>query len=101
MRTFMRRLIASACGAASLVILYACVAGGGYGDGAEVSYGADFYEPFGYEYGGWGPNYRVGPPHGGERRPEHSGGAHPHPPAYHPAAPSRSVPSIPSRPRGH
>lgn len=99
MRTFMRVLIASACGSASLFILYACVAGGGYEGGAEVSYGADFYEPFGYEYGGWGRNYRVGPPRGGERRREHPGGGHP--PPYHPAGPSRSVPSIPSRPRGH
>jgi hypothetical protein len=99
MKTLMRRCIAGVCVATALIILYACVAGGGYEGGGEVAYGADFYEPFGYEYGGWGPNYRVGPPRGGERRPEHSGGSHP--PAYHPAPPSRGVPSIPSRPRGH
>jgi len=49
-----------------MIIVFAaaagCVAGGGYDGGAEVGYDVGFYEPFGYEYGGWGPGYGVGPP---------------------------------------
>jgi len=40
-----------------MIIVFAaaagCVAGGGYDGGAEVGYDVGFYEPFGYEYGGW------------------------------------------------
>jgi hypothetical protein len=58
----------------------------GYGDGgASVGYIGGVYEPGGYEYGGWGPGYRVGPPRGGIRR-EHGGG--------------RAAPSIPRGARG-
>lgn len=68
--------------------LAACaVEGVGYGGGdVGVSYVGGFYEPFGYEYGGWGPGYRIGPPRnrGGGR-----GGA-----------PGRGVPSIPTTPHG-
>jgi hypothetical protein len=97
----MKRWLRCAFGIAVLTLLQACVAGGGgyyEGGGAEVSYGADFYEPYGYEYGGWGPRYWVGPPRGGDHRPDHDhrGGS---PPAYRPAEPSRSMPSIPSRQR--
>jgi hypothetical protein len=101
MNLCVRRWLAGAFGLALLTLLSGCVVGGaGYeGGGADISYGADFYEPYGYEYGGWGSRYHVGPPRGGERRPEHSSGSRP--PAYRPAAPSRSMPSIPSRPRGH
>jgi hypothetical protein len=87
-------------GAALVMLLPGCVAGGGgdYDGGVSVSYGADFYEPFGYEYGGWGPGYWVGPPRrgGGWHHRDYGGGRGP---AYHPAAPSRSMPSIPSRHR--
>jgi hypothetical protein len=45
------------------------VQGGGYdgdvGVGVGVGYVGDYYEPYGYDYGHWGPGYRVGPPHGG------------------------------------
>jgi hypothetical protein len=55
------------------------------------------YEPTGYVYGGWGPDYRVGPPrHGGQRRPEQSP-----PRAYRPAPRSRTLPSIPTHPHTH
>ena len=57
-------------GGALVLLLPGCVAGGG--GGVDVSYGADFYEPLGYEYGGWGRGYRVGPPRG--RGGEHVGG---------------------------
>jgi hypothetical protein len=101
-----------ALGAVLLTVVQGCVVGGGgyydgdgyYDGGAEVSYGADFYEPYGYDYGGWGPGYRVGPFRGGEH---HDRGGDHHPdrgggrgaPAYRPAAPSRSMPSIPSHSR--
>ena len=84
-----------------LVVVFAavagCVAGGGYDGGVDVGYGVDFYEPFGYEYGGWGPGYGVGPPRRGFDRGRGEGAPHP---AYRPAAPSRSMPSLPSRSRG-
>jgi hypothetical protein len=83
-------------GGALVLLLPGCVAGGG--GGVDVSYGADFYEPLGYEYGGWGPGYWVGPPRGGEgwHHRDYGGGRAP---AYRPAAPSRSMPSLPSRHR--
>jgi len=60
-----------------------CVADGGYGGGADydgsaaVGYGVDFYEPYGYEYGGCCGRDRVGPPrrgddHGHDHGPTHS-----------------------------
>jgi hypothetical protein len=67
-------------------VLCACLAGGGYIGG--------YSEPYGSDYGGWGRGYHVGPPRGGERRPEPSS-TH----AYRPAPSSRSTPSIPTRPR--
>jgi hypothetical protein len=92
------------------------VTGVGVGYDGEAAYGGGYYqpygyyEPYGYEYGGWGPGYRVGPRWGGGRR---DGGGHAgpgpqggnHGPGggrpYRPAAPNRSMPSIPGHPRGH
>jgi hypothetical protein len=92
---------------ALLVCLGGCVAVGGYDGpsgyygGSVVGYGVDFYQPYGYNYGGWQPGYRVGPPlRGGFNRP---GRSYSHPsggPSYHPAAQSRPMPSIPMHPRG-
>jgi len=88
-----------------MVVLFAavasCVVGGGYdGDvGVGVGYGVGFYEPGGYDYGGWGPGYGVGPPRGGSDRGRPDSHAAPHP-SYRPAPPSRSVPSVPTHPRG-
>jgi hypothetical protein len=87
-----------------IVVMFAavagCVVGGGYAGAVGVGYGADFYEPGGYDYGGWGPGYRVGPPRRGfdeGRRPESHAAPHP---AYRPAPPSRSMPSLPTHSRG-
>ena len=90
----------------ALIALDACVGGGvAYeGDG----YGVDYYEPYGYVYGDWGPGYYVGPYRRGWHRDGHAGdgrgpggspGAHPAPRPYHPAASGRAMPSIPSRSR--
>jgi hypothetical protein len=79
-----------------------CVVGGygggyGYDDRSTVGYGVGYYEPSGHDYGGWGPGYHAGPPpRGGYEHPAQSD-SHP---AYHPASPSRSVPSIPTQSRG-
>jgi hypothetical protein len=97
MSVALRRWLFGALSGAVMVLLQGCVAGGG-GGGVDVAYGADFYEPYGYVYGGWGPRYWVGPPRGGGgwHHRDYGGGRAP---AYHPAAPSRSMPSIPSRQR--
>jgi hypothetical protein len=75
-----------------LGIVSACaVTGVGY-DG-EVGYVGGFYEPYGYDYGGWGGRYHVGPPRGGAGRDggRAGGGGH---------AGGRGAPSIPSGARG-
>jgi hypothetical protein len=75
-------------GVFALVALTACLVGG-YGGadvGVGVGYAGAVYEPGGYEYGGWGPAYRVGPPRGVR---EERGGR-----------PARSAPSIPRGARG-
>lgn len=78
-------------GAALSLVLAGCVVPGGYGYDGGV--GVDYYEPFGTEYGGWGPGYLVGPGRGGDRRGgDGGGGGH----AYRSAAGSRSAPSIPT-----
>ena len=73
-----RGLVAAAALFAAFAILASCtvgVGGGGYyGDGyAGVGYVGDYYEPYGYDYGGWGGRYHVGPPPGGRG---HDGGGH-------------------------
>jgi hypothetical protein len=91
-----------------LVALAACAVGvggagydGGYAD-VGVGYEGGFYEPYGYDYGGWGGRYHVGPPRGprgggGEGHPGGAGGR----PTGHPGGGGRPAPSIPGRPRGH
>ncbi len=72
--------------------------GGPYYGAPAVEYGVDFYEPFGFDYGGgWRPGSHVGPPPRGEFV---TPNFHQSPPAFHPAAPGRPIPSIPSQPRG-
>jgi hypothetical protein len=68
-----------------LVLISACV-GVGYDDGGYVG---GVYEPYGYDYGGWGRGYRVGPPRDGRGAPGGSwrGGG---------ARAGRGAPSIPS-----
>ena len=63
-----------------LLIMSACV---GVGYGGSVGYVGGVYEPYGYDYGGWGGHYRVGPQRG-----ERGGGG------------GRGGHSIPSAPRG-
>ncbi|MFJ2990839.1 hypothetical protein ACIPF8_23540 [Collimonas sp. NPDC087041] len=68
---------------------------GGYGYSGGVGVGLDYYEPFGGDYGGWGPGYQVGPFRGGgdHRGGGGRGGQH----AFRSAPASHSMPSIPSR----
>ncbi len=86
-----------------IVVLFAavagCVAGGGYDGGVGVGYAVDLYEPGGYDYGGWGPGYGVGPPRRGGDQGRADSHAAPHR-AYRPASPSRSMPSLPTHSRG-
>lgn len=95
--------------AAPLALLPAGCAVGpdGYGYDDD-SVGVDYYDSSGADYGSWDPGYYVGPYRGGG---DHGGGGGEHrgeagehhqgaPHAFRPAAPSRSVPSIPSQPRG-
>jgi hypothetical protein len=71
----------------------------GYWGAPVYSYGLDhFYGPP-VIYGAWGPGYFVGPPRWGGPPPRFSPRAGPRP-VFHPAAPGRSMPSIPSHPRG-
>ena len=86
--------MAAALGTLALSCLGACVADGGGAAvvvGYDGGYGGGYYEPYGYDYGGWGHGYRVGPGRGGDPR-----GCHP-PQSYRPAPRSRPTPSIPSR----
>ena len=88
--------------ALALVVAPGCAVGvGGYGDGYAdpVTIGVDYYAPFGVDYGGWGPGYRVGPYRGGGPHMERAGGR-PFPRGFWPAAAGRAVPSIPQHPRG-
>jgi hypothetical protein len=76
----------------------ACAVGGyggpdGYVEG-DVGYVGGYYEPWGYEYGGWGGRYHVGPPRGNWG---HEGGRPPS--GGHPVHGGRPAPSIPGRPR--
>ncbi|HEX4153632.1 MAG TPA: hypothetical protein VHY75_15600 [Steroidobacteraceae bacterium] len=95
--------MASWVGAASLA-LAACTLSGyeGYdGGGVDVGYVGGYYEPWGYEYGGWGNRYWVGPPRGdrGHGRDHGPGGGHPHGGGRPVGGGRGGAPSIPSRPR--
>ncbi len=72
--------------------------GYGYGYDSGVGIGFDYYEPFGADYGGWAPGYRVAPFRGGDHRPQQAGNpARQH--AYRGAPAAHAMPSIPSRSR--
>jgi hypothetical protein len=95
MNIAIRRLALAGIGLSLLTVLASCVAGVGYDSDVGVGYySPGFVEPFGYDYGGWGGGYRVGPGRGGELRP--SASSH----AFRGASHSRSTPSIPSGSRG-
>lgn len=77
----------------------ACVlSDGGYGYGYDDGggYGAAYYEPYGVEYGGWGPGYHVAPFRGGGDHRPIGGGGHEATHAFRSAPASRSVPSLPA-----
>jgi hypothetical protein len=82
----------------------------GVGVESSVGYDGGYYEPYGYDYGGWGVGYRVGPSRCCEHRDDHHDDHRDHPvgqgrggrqPAYRPAPQGRSAPSIPGRSRAH
>jgi hypothetical protein len=104
MKIMRSRLLASGLGALMLTMLFACaVTGVGVDGTVGVGYVGGYYEPYGYDYGGWGGSYRVGPGRGhDDRRDDHraDGGHAGHAPAYRPAPAGRSAPSIPGRSRG-
>jgi hypothetical protein len=82
-----------------MVMLSGCFfPGGGYGydDGGGI--GATYYEPSGFDYGGWGHGYQVAPFRGGDHHPT-GGGSHTSTRAYRSAPASHSMPSIPSHSR--
>lgn len=94
MKSLLRGRVLKAVGLALPGILFALLAGCAVGVGGPYDgggYVSGYYEPYGYEYGGWGGGYHVAPSRGGER--SHAQSSH----AYRPAAPSRQTPSIPSR----
>jgi hypothetical protein len=103
MKSMRSRVFAIALGAVTLTMLIACeVTGVGVDGSVGVGYGG-YYEPYGYDYGGWGGGYLVGPgrccgrdDHGHDARGGRGGRA----PAYRPAPAGRSAPSIPGRSRG-
>jgi hypothetical protein len=100
MKTLMNRRALRGLIVVAFAAVAGCVVGGGYDGGVNVGYGVGFYEPYGYDYGGWGPGYGVGlPRHGFDRggRPNIHNAPHP---SYRPAAPSRSMPSLPAHSRG-
>jgi hypothetical protein len=81
------------------VLLSGCFfPGGGYGYDDGGGFGANYYEPAGGSYGGWGHSYQVAPFRGGDHRPV-GGGGHASGRAYKSAPASRSVPSLPSHSR--
>jgi hypothetical protein len=103
MRTLRAGRIAG-LGAAASLMLGACAVTG-VGVEGSVGYDGGYYEPYGYDYGGWGAGYRVGPSRCCDHRDDHPGD---HPgdrgrvgraPAYRPAPAGRAAPSIPGRPR--
>jgi len=116
MSTLRSRMSATALAAVTLTMLFACEVTG-VGVEGSVGYDSGYYEPYGYDYGGWGGGYLVGPgrccDHGDDHRDRgrdghdarggqdarggHGGGRAP---AYRPAPAGRSAPSIPGRSRG-
>jgi hypothetical protein len=100
MRIFPRALPLLALPAIGLtgLLLAGCVAPAGgvvYGGNApydgSLAYGADYYEPFGAEIGGWGPGYRIGPFRGDEHFHHFGYGHH----AFRPVGAFHGIPSLP------
>jgi hypothetical protein len=102
MSNLRHRALAAAVAALTLTGLYSCaVTGVGVEGDVGVGYAGDYYEPYGYEYGGWGGRYHVGPGRGFDHRDDHRDDHHGgHAPAYRPAPSGRSAPSLPHGSRG-
>ena len=110
----MIRPVAAAVLALLLIQLTSCAGGtvgvsagypDAYWDGPVYGYDLDYFYSPPVIYGGWGPDYYVGPPRwdghphdvgGPPRSPRGDGRA----PAFRPPPPGRPMPSIPSGPRG-
>jgi len=88
-RSLRSRCLQLILGATALVVAQGCVSDG---YGTSVSYGVGFYEPWGYDYGAWGPSYYVGPPRRGSWRPPPRPA---NPPAFRPPPVGRPMPSLP------
>ena len=82
--------MAAGLGALALTLNACAVTGVGVDETVGIGYDAGYYEPWGYDYGGWGHGYRVGPGRGGDRR-----GDGDHSRSYRPAPAGRPTPSIP------
>jgi hypothetical protein len=96
MNAVRKRWMIAGLGTLALTLLQACaVEGVGVDGSVGVGYAGGYYEPYGYDYGGWGGGYRVGPGRGGDRRDGHAP-----PRSYRPAPASRPTPSIPRGSRG-
>jgi hypothetical protein len=99
MKTLRGRLMV---GAMASLMLGACAVTG-VGVEGDVGYVGGYYEPYGYDYGGWGAGYRVGPgrccDHGDHGDHGAGRGRAGHAPAYRPAPAGRAAPSIPGRSR--
>jgi len=100
MKALRRRLMAGGFGVMAALMLCACAVTG-VGVEGSVGYDGGYYEPYGYDYGGWGVGYRVGPGRCCDHRDDHPGdrGRAGRAPAYRPAPAGRSAPSIPGRSR--
>ena len=103
MKTALRRWLTAGIAAGLFTVVTGCVSTEGE---VGVSYGADYYDTYGYDYGYWRPGYYVAPPRGERRERESRERATrsetaPSRPTYRPAPPSRPAPSIPLRPRSH
>jgi len=100
MKTLHRRGMAGGLGALALAMLGGCAVTG-VGVEGDVGYAGGYYEPYGYDYGGWGVGYRVGPGRCCDHRDDRHVGAGRggRAPAYRPAPAGRSAPSIPGRSR--
>ena len=102
----MKRALQQGAATALLLIASGCaVTGVGVSGEAGVGYSSGYYEPYGYDYGGWGNDYYVAPWHGRDHRDEYRSpppGARPRgAPAFRPPAPGRSMPSLPGVPHRH
>jgi hypothetical protein len=91
---FLSRLPAVACLIGlSAVVLSGCAGpDGGYAYGGDP--GVDYYEPYGFAYGGWGHDYHVAPYHGSGHGFAGGGfhGAH----AFRSAPAGHAMPSLPA-----